>query len=176
MKYLKYSVIALLIVIAGLAVRHFVWGPPAAISPEALYTASFPDSTGKLQPLAQWRGKILVVNFWATWCPPCREEMPELSRLHEHYRDQGIFVVGIATDDVPKIQKFTQDVKVSYPLLAGDLQAMNLGNALGNDKGVLPYTVVLDGQGKVVKTFFGRVNQALLEETLLPLLEHPASP
>ncbi|HEU4709121.1 MAG TPA: redoxin domain-containing protein, partial [Methylophilaceae bacterium] len=80
-----------------------------------------------------------------------------------------VVVVGIATDDVAKMQSFGKELKVSYPLLAGDLDAMNLANALGNNKGILPYTVVLDQQGNVVKTFFGRVNSQMLEETLLPL-------
>lgn len=176
MKYLKYAFIAVGIVVAGLLVRHFVWGPPATISSEALYAASFPDNSGTLQKLGQWRGKILVVNFWATWCPPCREEMPELSKFHERYRDHGVVVLGIATDDVAKMQAFGNELKVSYPLLAGDLDAMNLGNALGNNKGILPYTVIVDQQGNVVKTFFGRVTQPLLEEALLPLIDHtPAS-
>ncbi|HEU4709844.1 MAG TPA: TlpA disulfide reductase family protein, partial [Methylophilaceae bacterium] len=166
MKYLKYSFAVIAILVAGLAVRHFVWGPPATLSSEALYAASFPDSNGDVQKLGQWRGKLLVVNFWATWCPPCREEMPELSKFHEHYQKQGIVVVGIATDDVAKMQAFGKELKVSYPLLAGDLDAMNLANALGNNKGILPYTVVLDQQGNVVKTFFGRVNSQLLEEAL----------
>lgn len=174
MKYLKYALIASAIIIAGLATRHFLWGPTPLITPEALYAANFPDSDGRMQSLEQWRGKLLVVNFWATWCPPCREEMPELSRFHERYRDQGIVVLGIATDDVAKIRDFSRETKVSYPLLAGDLDAMNLGNALGNNKGILPYTVILDRDGGVVKTYFGRVNSIMLEEALLPLLTESA--
>jgi peroxiredoxin len=85
-------------------------------------------------------------------------------------------VLGIATDDVAKIREFTKETKVSYPLLAGDLDAMNLGNALGNNKGILPYTVILDRDGSVVKTFFGRVNHVMLEEAVLPLLLDSTSP
>lgn len=176
MKYLKYVLIALAIMVAGLLTRHFLWAPSPAISSEALYAANFPDSEGKMQALEQWRGKLLVINFWATWCPPCREEMPELSQFHEHYRDQGVLVLGIATDDVAKIREFTKETKVSYPLLAGDLDAMNLGNAMGNNKGILPYTVILDRDGSVVKTFFGRVNHVMLEEAVLPLLLDSTSP
>ena len=176
MKHLKYTFIGVAIIVAGLATRHFVWGPTQTISSEALYAANFPDSEGEMQPLEQWRGKLLVVNFWATWCPPCREEMPELSHFHERYRNQGVVVLGIATDDVAKIQEFTRETKVSYHLLAGDLDAMNLGNALGNNKGILPYTVILDRNGEVVKTYFGRVNHVMLEEALLPLLLEASAP
>lgn len=176
MKYLKYALIGIAIIIAGLLTRHFIWGPTPAMTPEALYAATFPDSEGNMQALEQWRGKLLVVNFWATWCPPCREEMPELSQFHEHYRDKGVVVLGIATEDVAKIREFTQETKVSYPLLAGDLDAMNLGTALGNNKGILPYTVILDRDGGVVQTYFGRVNHRLLEEALLPLLASSTEP
>jgi len=147
-----------------------VWGPEQTLSSAAFYAASFPDSNGKVQSLDQWRGEILVVNFWATWCPPCREEMPELSKLHEHYQGKGVVVLGIAAEDVAKISEFIKETQVSYPLLAGDMEAMNLGNALGNNKGVLPYTVILDRNGNVAKTFFGQVNHGMLEEALLPLL------
>jgi peroxiredoxin len=175
-KYLKHALIALAIIVAGLTIRHFAWGPTPALSSEALYAANFPDNEGNMQAIEQWRGKIMVINFWATWCPPCREEMPELSRFHEHYRDKGVLVLGIATDDVTKIREFTQQTKVSYPLLAGDMDAMNLGNALGNNKGILPYTVIVDRDGSVVKTYFGRVNHITLEEVLLPLLATSTSP
>lgn len=176
MKFFKYALIAIAIIVAGLATRHFIWGPTPVISSDALYAANFPDSEGETQSLEQWRGKLLVVNFWATWCPPCREEMPELSQFHERYQDKGIVVLGIATDDVAKIREFSKETKVSYPLLAGDMDAVNLGNALGNNKGILPYTVILDRDGKVVKTYFGRVNSVMLEEALLPLLAQTAAP
>lgn len=176
MKYLKHVLVALAIIVAGLAIRHFVWGPTPVLSSAALYAANFPDSDGKMQAIEQWRGKIMVINFWATWCPPCREEMPELSRLHEHYREQGVLVLGIATEDVAKIREFSKETKVSYPLLAGDLDAMNLGSALGNNKGILPYTVIVDRDGSVVKTYFGQVNHTMLEEALLPLLVSSPAP
>jgi len=176
LKYLKHILIALAIIISGLAIRHFVWGPAPSLSSEALYSTTFPDSEGNMQALEQWRGKILIINFWATWCPPCREEMPELSRFHEHYQDKGVVVLGIATEDVAKIREFAKKTQVSYPLLAGDMDAMNLGNALGNNKGVLPYTVILSRDGSVVETFFGQVNHLMLEEELLPLLMQPATP
>ena len=176
MKYLKYALIALAIIVLGLTVRHFTWGPTLRLSPEALYSASFPDSNGQMQAIEQWRGKILVVNVWATWCPPCREEMPELSHLHENYKSRDVTVLGIATEDVAKIEEFARETKVSYPLLAGDMEAMNLGNALGNNRGILPYTVIIGRDGEVVKTFFGQVNSVMLEEVLRPMITNPSSP
>lgn len=159
--------------LAGLAAKHLLLSPQkaeVAARPQVLFASKFPDANGKVQALAQWQGQIAIINFWATWCAPCREEMPELSQLHQKYAAQGVTVIGIATDDVAKIREFVKNTPVSYPLLAGDFTAMDLGESLGNNRGVLPYTVVIDRQGKVAKTYFGRVNQALLEQTLVPLL------
>ena len=140
---------------------------------QTLFASKFSDVSGKNQAISQWKDKVIVVNFWATWCPPCREEMPELSRLQEQYQDRGLVVLGISTDELDKIREFVKENPVSYPLLSGEIDAMNLGLSLGNDKGVLPYTVIIKPDGSIAKSYFGRVNQALLKETLLPLM--PAS-
>jgi len=172
-KILTYLFFALLIIISGFALRHFVLNPAVqspATSTEAFFVASFPGLDGQLQPMAQWKGKTIIVNFWATWCPPCLEEMPELSRVHAEYRDQGLVVLGISSDELDKIREFAQLTPVSYPLLSGDLDAMSLSESLGNNKGVLPYTAVIAPDGSIVKTYFGLVNQSLLEATFLPLL------
>ena len=137
----------------------------------ALFAAGFVDTQGKLQPLSQWRGQVLVINFWATWCPPCLDEMPELSALQDKYRGDGLMILGISTDDVGKIREFSKTTPVSYPLLAGDFEAMNLAQSLGNDKGVLPYSVIVDRDGQVVEQHLGRIDGAALEATLRPLLK-----
>ena len=172
-KILTYLFFALLIIISGFAVRHFVLNPvvePPVTSTEAFFAASFPGLDGQQQPMAQWKGKTIIVNFWATWCPPCLEEMPELSRVRAEYQDQGLVVLGISSDELDKIREFAQLTPVSYQLLSGDLDAMSLSESLGNNKGVLPYTAVIAPDGSIVKTYFGLVNQSLLEATFLPLL------
>jgi len=133
---------------------------------EALYSATFPDEKGQLHALNQYKGKTIVLNFWATWCEPCREEMPELSALHEEGRSKNIVVLGLAIDDADAINDFGQDTKVSYPLLVADMKGMELANNLGNDKGVLPYTVIINADGSVSKSYFGRISKPLLEATL----------
>lgn len=142
----------------------------AKTSTQALFAASFHDSAGDLQSLAQYRGKLLVVNFWASWCPPCLEEMPELSSLQTQYLDRNLVVLGISTDDVDKMRNFAAHNQVSYPLLAGDFGAMQLAESLGNSKGALPYTVIIKPDGSIHGHYFGRVSQALLEQALLPLM------
>lgn len=154
--------------------RHY-FGPanegrPFTGSTTALYASSFPDGQGNIQAIQQWKGKVSIINFWATWCPPCREEMPELSDLQEKYKDQGVVVIGISTDTVDKIRDFVAESPVSYPLLAGDTQAMDLSEQLGNTKSALPYTVIVRADGTIANTYFGRIDTELLEKTLLPLL------
>jgi thiol-disulfide isomerase/thioredoxin len=142
----------------------------ASTDTKALFAANLPDSGGQTQAFSQWRGKVLLVNFWATWCPPCREEMPELSRLQEKYRAGGLAVIGIATDDVDKMREFAQQNPVAYPLLVGDFEAANLAAGLGNDKNILPYTVVIGRDGKVVASYFGRLDTGIVEQAFQPLL------
>ncbi len=173
-KLLGYFVNIVAVLLIALAVRYYLSSPPtaetAAQTTKALFAASFTGIDGKPHAISQWKGKIIVANFWATWCPPCREEMPELSHLQEQYRNRGLIVLGISTDELDKIREFAKESPVSYPLLSGEISAMDVGLSLGNNKGVLPYTVIIKPDGNIAKAYFGRVNQALLEETLLPLM------
>jgi peroxiredoxin len=156
------------------AVMHFARPAqtdlPASSSTSALFAASFTDIQGKIQPVAQWQNQIIVVNFWATWCPPCRDEMPELSALQEKYRDRGLVVLGISTDDVAKTRQFAEEAPISYPLLASEADTMNLAATLGNDRDVLPYTLVLRRDGSIAASYFGRIDSQALESTLSSLL------
>jgi peroxiredoxin len=143
---------------------------PAASGVPALFAATFPDQDGKAQALSQWRGKVVVVNFWATWCPPCKEEMPELSEFQQKYGKRNVVVLGLSTDDVTKIRKFAQQAPVQYPLLAGDFEAMALAESLGNNKGVLPYSVVITPDGNISRTYFGRLDMQKLEQDIKALI------
>lgn len=172
-KILICAAVLLIAGLLGIAARYFSHTPAngsTSVETNTLFAARFPDGKGQAQAISQWHGKTLVVNFWATWCPPCREEMPELSQLHAQYGDQGLVVVGIAAETLEPMREFAKTTSVSYPLLAGDLAAMELAASLGNDKSVLPFTVIISADGSIVKSYFGRVNKALLEQTLLPLL------
>jgi len=180
-KLLGYLVNIVAVLLIAFAVRYYLSSysftqpstETSSLGTQTLFAAKFSDVSGKSQAISQWKGKIIVINFWATWCPPCREEMPELSHLQQQYRDRNLIVLGISTDELDKIQEFVKESPVSYPLLSGEIDAMNVGLSLGNDKGVLPYTVIIKPDGSIAKTYFGRVSLAQLKETLLPLM--PAS-
>jgi thiol-disulfide isomerase/thioredoxin len=104
---------------------------------------TFKDTQGASHSLAELAGNIVVVNFWATWCVPCREEMPAFARLQERWADRGVRFVGLAQDDPEKVARFGREVGVNYPLWVGDA-APELSRRLGNRLGVLPHTVILD--------------------------------
>ncbi|MGQ0441895.1 MAG: TlpA family protein disulfide reductase [Methylophilaceae bacterium] len=164
----------ILIICIGFATSFLISGTSEqadnSASTQALFAATFPDGNSEPQALKQWQGKIIVLNFWATWCPPCREEMPELSELNTQYRDKNVIVIGIAIDDIGLVNEFRQETKVSYPLLAAENGGMELASGLGNNKGVLPYTVIINSDGAIKKTYFGRITKSLLEKTLHPLI------
>jgi thiol-disulfide isomerase/thioredoxin len=162
----------LLVTSIGFGFRYFFTGaaqPHNTQSTAPFFAASFPNENNQPQNLAQYAGKIVVLNFWATWCEPCREEMPELSALHQIYQGKNVVVLGVAIDDVATIKDFLKETKVSYPLFSAEMEGMQIAANLGNDKSVLPYTVIIKADGSVAKTYFGRVSKPLLEETLIKL-------
>jgi len=140
-------------------------GAAAAIS-----QASFYDLHEKVQPLAQWQGKVMVVNFWATWCPPCIAEIPEFIKFQKQYAKQGVQFVGIAIDQKSKVQAFADEMGMNYPVLLGDLAGIDLARRIGNAQGGLPYTVIVDRSGKIVTTQLGTLSPEKLEEIITPLL------
>jgi thiol-disulfide isomerase/thioredoxin len=129
-----------------------------------------PDLQGQQQALSQWRGKVLVVNFWATWCAPCREEMPEFVAVQARDGPKGVQFVGIAVDDPDKVRAFAQEVKLNYPALIGGYGAIELSKTLGNELAALPFTIVVDRAGRVAHTQLGPLKRSALDGLLSRLL------
>ena len=140
--------------------------PLPAASSARLFASNLPDSTGKLQAIAQWRGQLLVVNFWASWCAPCREEMPAFSRLQTKYAANGVQFVGIAIDNTRNVADFAHKLPVNYPLLVAEAQGSELTRQLGNIHLALPYTAIVDRSGVVRHTRLGRLAEAELDALL----------
>ena len=137
---------------------------------ERVYAARFSDLNGETRAVEAWRGRVLVVNFWATWCAPCREEIPVFIRLQEHYGARGLQFVGIAIDQPDKVAEFAKEFRINYPLLMGGLDTMELMREAGNRAGVLPYTLVIDRKGNLASRETGGLKEARLLEIITPLL------
>ena len=141
---------------------------PAAV--EALLAAQLRDLEGGSKAIATWRGKVLVVNFWATWCAPCRKEIPEFVKLQERFGTRGLQFVGIAIDQPQPVGEFAREFRINYPLLIGGVEILGLMRESGNKSGVLPFTLIIDRQGKVASTHRGMLTEASLEAAIQPLL------
>ncbi len=132
----------------------------SAATPSVIYAASIPDLVGKPQALGQWSQKLLVINFWATWCPPCLAEMPIFVRLQDKYAAKGLQIVGIAADSPANAAKFAEKLKINYPVLADELGAIEFSKRAGNRLGLLPYTIVLSPKGELILTKLGVIEEA----------------
>ncbi len=120
-------------------------------------------ATGKPTPISAFAGKSLVINFWATWCAPCRSEIPLLESLHAEWAGRGVSVVGIAVDHRDKVLEFADRFKIGYPLLIGEQDALDAAAALGVETPVFPFTVFTDRRGEVVALFVGQLHRPQAE-------------
>jgi len=134
-----------------------------------LRAARLVDLDGKPRALAEWAGKVVVVNFWATWCAPCLEEIPLLMAARKFHAGNGIDVVGIAVDQAAKVGEFAAKLSIDYTLLLAGTEGLELMRKLGNRSGGLPFTVFLDRTGTMVRTKLGVLNQPELDTILSDL-------
>lgn len=158
---------------AALALGAGVWFAAGALAPQdgtALLALSLPDPSGKEQSIGQWQGKVVVVNFWATWCEPCRDEMPEFVRVQNELGPKGLQFVGIAVDDADKADVFAKKLGLNYPVLIGGYGAVELSKSLGNRLTALPFTIILDRQGRVAHTQLGPLKPDNLRSIINKLL------
>jgi thiol-disulfide isomerase/thioredoxin len=137
---------------------------------DALADAKFVDLQGRSRSVSEWRGKLLVANFWATWCAPCLEEIPLLMAARRSRKDKGLEIVGIAIDLEPKVAQFATKMQIDYPILIAGADGLELIRTLGNRAGGLPFTVFLDRLGRPAQTKLGVLRQPELDTILAALM------
>lgn len=126
------------------------------------------DLDGKLRDIKEWDGKIIILNFWATWCPPCLKEIPDLIKLQNLYGQQGLQIIGIAIDNDDDVRAFIKKTGINYPVMASQ-QAGELAGLYGNKIGGLPYTAIINRDGEITETIIGVLHMQRAEKILSAL-------
>lgn len=186
-----FAAVALVLVLAAVLGRvAYDWGfanaPSPAGEPGAGDASRASDALGDAGPVrpefslagldgktygpGAWAGKVLVLNFWATWCPPCREEIPDLMALQATYGERGLQIVGIAIDDPKAAHEYANRLKVNYPTLVGAWDGQRVAEDYGNRIGALPFTVIVDRHGRIAYTKPGQIARDEAEAIVIPLL------
>lgn len=169
-------VVAVLATIGGYYASHSMKPPEPAAAPmvsasasnavDDLFKANVQNAAGTTQSLAAFRGKPIVLNFWASWCGPCVKEMPTLAAMHREYEKKGITFIGLGVDSEKNVNAFLQKVPVDYPIYIAGFGGADLARSFGNTAGALPFTVVIDAKGDIRATKLGEVDQKELKATL----------
>ncbi|URX64302.1 TlpA family protein disulfide reductase [Luteibacter anthropi] len=123
---------------------------------------------GKARPLSDWRGQKVLINFWATWCAPCRREMPLLSEAYPRYRGHNVAVIGAAEDTADAVRAYIAERPVSYPVVIAGSDSPGGSLSFGNTRRVLPYSVLIGEDGRILRRKIGTFSPAELDEWLAP--------
>jgi len=155
----------LAVLLAGFSVQA------RAQTSEALFAATLKGLQGEAVALKRWQGQPLIINFWARWCSPCREEIPDLVDLRQRKLSSGLEVLGIAIEDKPgPVSEFAKAYEIDYPVLLAPREGLPIMKALGNARMGLPFTVAVDRHGQVVRVKMGRISRIELEDAAVAAL------
>lgn len=156
---LLFGAIAILFAAIGVyfGAKHHTPAAPESPAVASFFAQQLPDADGQSHLLSQWQGKALIVNFWATWCAPCVEEMPELAALQTELTPKNIHLIGIGIDSPANIKAFAAKYHITYPLYVAGMNGPELSRQFGNQAAGLPFTVIIDAKGNIKKTYLGRL-------------------
>ena len=172
---LLYSGVGVMALAAGGMLSWFRRNEEGVPSPTAVTALvgnrNLTDLEGRPRALTDFQGKTLVINFWATWCAPCREEIPLFVRLQNEYAPKKVQFVGIAIDQVDKIRDFAKEFGINYPLLIGGLDAVEMSRKVGNKAGVLPFTLLVGRDGRTAISLVGSITEQDMRRRLELLLK-----
>ena len=132
------------------------------------------DLDGNIRNITDWKGKVILLNFWATWCPPCLKEIPDFIELQNEYKNSDFQIIGIAIDNIDAVKSFATSHAMNYPVIPAETEAIDLGQRYGNTIGALPYSVFINQKGDVTHTITGELSKIKAEEILHSLNIKPA--
>ena len=181
---IMYLLLAVTSGIAGYLLFQSRYAPESAEIPAHLSSArghasmvglmrpdfSLPDLEGRQHVPGEWSGKILVLNFWATWCPPCLQEIPAFIRLQEKYASRDVQFVGIALQKAEEVRDFVITKGINYPILTGEAEVIGVAEAYGNSIGALPYTVIIDQAQRIAFIKRGPLPESEAERVISSLV------
>lgn len=162
---------ALIALVAGHGVSQWVFRSQDPEPGAVLADFSLPDLRGKTRWLSEWQGRTIVLNFWATWCAPCREEIPLFIEFQKRYEGGGLQIVGIAIDNQTAVAEYAKTMRINYPLLLAEEAGISIMSRYGNTRGGLPYTVIISHSGAIISRKLGSYKEKELETLLKPLVK-----
>jgi thiol-disulfide isomerase/thioredoxin len=167
MRVIRIAVIVLVCVFAALWIGQKYWKASPVVPPPAIeYLADFtlPDLDDRPRSIQEWSGRPLVINFWATWCAPCRREMPLLQSLQDEHSDGSLQVIGVALDNLPDVKRFITAIGVTYPILYGEDDVAMIAESFGDAFIGLPFSVFVSPGGEILALHSGELHADHLQQ------------
>jgi len=160
----------LLILISVLFANHQSQKEQQALAPTPLINFSLANLAGEITPISKWRGKILIINFWATWCPPCLKEIPDFIALQNEYADKNVQFIGIAIDTPELVRDYLAFIDINYPILMAEVEGQQLAKQLGNVVNAVPFTLIVNANNEVIFRHPGELSKTKIRELIEPLV------
>ncbi len=163
---LLITLVAIVALAAGIGVQ--IINKPKEIQTVSLATISLPNLKGEMQSLSKWQGKTLIINFWATWCPPCLKEIPDFMALQDEFKDKNIQFIGIALEDQQTIATYQAEININYPILIAEFTGAQIARSWGNALNIVPFTVVINPQGEIIHRQMGEFSRQQVLSIIQP--------
>jgi len=154
---------------AGFTLQRYLSGNQQSSNPaigQARPEFAAESLDGKIHNIKEWDNKIILLNFWATWCPPCKREIPDFIELQNEYGEQDFQVIGVAIDEMEPVREFAAKIGINYPIIAVQSEGVELARRYGNTVGALPYSVFIDKDGTISATIIGELSKKRAVSTL----------